>query len=99
MKIHEELKLRFERPLWLKSPEMAVADVFIETHPEFIELISEDLLEGLKNNNYGRKDNPTVEQILRAAIFKELKGLTYEELEFAQYDSEICKNFRKVRQS
>ena len=96
MKIHEELKLRFERPLWMRSPELAVADVFVEMHPEYVELISDDVLSGLQNNEYGRKDSPSVEQILRAAIFKELQGLTYDELEFAQYDSEICKNFLKL---
>ena len=96
MKLHEELQLRFEQPLWIKSPQMAVADVLIELHPEFVELISTDVLSGLQNNKYGRKDTPSVEQILRAAIFKVLKRLTYDELEFAQYDSEICKVFLKI---
>lgn len=96
MKIHEDLKLRFEKPLWLLSPELAVADVLIESNPEFINLVSGDVLEGLKNNSYGRKDNITVEQVLRAAIYKEMKRLTYSELEFAQFDSEICKAFLKL---
>ncbi len=96
MKIHEDLKLRFEKPLWLHSPELAVADLLIEGNPEFINLVSKDVLEGLKNNSYGRKDNITVEQVLRAAIFKEMKHLTYSELEFAQFDSEICKAFLKL---
>lgn len=96
MKIHEDLKLRFEQPLWLFSPELAVADVLLENNPEFTNLISKDVLEGLKNNSFGRKDNLTVEQVLRAAIFKEMKRLTYSELEFAQFDSEICKTFLKL---
>jgi len=27
-------------------------------------------------NNFGRKDTPTVEQIVRAAFYKEMRGLT-----------------------
>ena len=96
MKIYEDLKLRFEKPLWLLSPELAVADVLIENNPEYINIVSKDVLEGLKNNNQGRKDNLTVEQVLRAAIYKEMKRLTYSELEFAQFDSEICKAFLKL---
>jgi len=96
MRIYEELKLRFEKTLWLLSPELAVADVLIETNPEYMAIVSKDVQEGLKNNTYGRKDNPSVEQVLRAAIYKELKRLTYEELEFAQYDSQTCKAFLKI---
>ena len=96
MKIYEDLKLRFENPLWLLSPELAVADVLIDSDPEYINIVSNDVLKGLKNNNHGRKDNPTVEQVLRAAIYKEMKRMTYSELEFAQYDSEICKAFLKL---
>lgn len=96
MKIYEELRLRFEKPLWLLSPELAVADTLIDNNPGYVNIVSKDVLEGLKNNDYGRKDTPSVEQVLRAAIFKELKRLTYAELEFAQFDSETCKAFLKL---
>ena len=44
----------------------------------------------------GRKDSPTIEQILRGALYKELKHLTYRELEYAQHDSRICALFIKL---
>jgi hypothetical protein len=31
-----------------------------------------------------------VEQILRGALYKKMKNLTYRELEYAQHDSRIC---------
>jgi IS5 family transposase len=37
-----------------------------------------------------------MEQIVRAAIYKELKGLEYRDLEFHQTDSRICAAFIKI---
>lgn len=93
MEILNNLMLRFENPLWAKAPELAVIDTILEQNPYIIGIVEQDIMLGLKNNNMGRKDNPTVEQILRIAIYKELRGLTYKELEFHQYDSIICKEF------
>lgn len=93
MEILNDIILRFENPLWAKVPEFAVIDTILEKNPHIIEIVALDIMLGLKNNNMGRKDNPTVEQILRIAIYKELRGLTYEELEFHQYDSIICQEF------
>jgi IS5 family transposase len=39
---------------------------------------------------------PSVEQIVRAAIYKEFKGLDYRALEYAQADSNICQHFVKL---
>src|SRR4030065_1909262 len=39
---------------------------------------------------------PTVEQIVRAAIYKEIKNLTYRELEYEQHDSRMCAIFVKL---
>jgi len=75
------------------SPEFATIDTILENHPHLVELIVPDVTSGLKSNNMGRKDNPTVEQVLRLLIYKELRGLTYEELEFQQYDSTLCRAF------
>lgn len=44
----------------------------------------------------GRKDSPSIEQIIRAAIYKELKGLDYRELEYHQEDSRIASLFIKI---
>jgi len=93
MNIFNNLRLKFEVPLWALIPELAVIDTILENRPDIIILAKEDILDGLKNNNLGRHDNPTVEQIVRAGIYKETKGRTYEELYFDQYDSTVCREF------
>lgn len=96
MQIYNELKLRFEQTIWSLHPELALFDTILEKKPEFVKLVENDVLEGLKNNNYGRKDSPTVEQVLRAAIYKEIKQLDYRELEIAMYDSKSFAIFMKL---
>jgi IS5 family transposase len=96
MKIYEELTLKFEEPQWAIAPEFAVMDVVLEKHPEVIKFVEADVTAGLKNNGFGRGDTPSVERIVRMAIFKELKNLDYRELEFAQKDSRLCEFFCKT---
>ncbi len=52
-----------------------------------------DVLSGLSDSNLGRKDSPSVEQVLRAAIYKEIKQLTYRDLAKDMLDSKICSVF------
>ena len=59
-------------------------------------MVQKDIVEGNKVSEFGRKDIPSVEQIVRAAIYKELKQLEYRELEFDQIDSRICELFLKI---
>jgi len=59
-------------------------------------IVEKDVLKGLKNNSMGRKDTPTVEQVLRAAIYKEIKQLDYRELAVAMYDSKSFNIFMKL---
>ena len=96
MKIVNDLRLRFEDGLWALDTELALIDVVLEKHPEFYELVAEDIQGANKNNELGRKDGPSVEQVVRAAIYKELKQLSYTYLEYAQYDSRICAVFIKL---
>ena len=96
MKIFNELVLKFEHPDWKENPEFGLIDTILETHPEIIQLVSKDLSGLVKSTKYGRKDTPTVEQIVRAAIYKEMKSLEYRELEYAQKDSRICVTFIKL---
>lgn len=96
MKLFNDLALKFEKPDWKENPEFGLIDTILETHPEIITLVSNDLAELTKSTNYGRKDTPTVEQIVRAAIYKEMKNLDYRELEYAQIDSRICVTFIKL---
>ncbi len=80
MKIFNELALKFERSDWALNPEFGLIDTILEHHPSLIELLTPDATGGTNVGQFGRKDTPTVEQIVRAAIFKEMKGLNYREL-------------------
>jgi len=53
-------------------------------------MLKEDITQGKPSSTFGRQDTPSVEQIVRAAIYKEMKGLDYRELDYAQEDSRIC---------
>jgi IS5 family transposase len=61
-------------------------------------MVAPDIISGCKQSDFGRKDMPSVEQIFRAAIYKEMKQLDYRELEYDQSDSRICSQFLKIDQ-
>lgn len=96
MKLLNDLKLQFEKELWALNPELAVIDTILNTHLEIIEMVREDITRGQEGKHLGRQDMPTVEQIVRAAIYKEMKNLTYRELEYAQHDSRLCAAFIRL---
>lgn len=94
--LDEQMRLKLGEPLWMHDPELAVIDTTLEQHPELYDLVKDDILILCKNNNMGRKDGPTVEQVVRGGIYKIVKGLTYEGLEYNEYDSKICPIFIKL---
>lgn len=96
LKVFESFVLKFEKSDWSRNPEFGLLDIILETHPELILLVSDDILQDSKNSIYGRQDMPSVEQITRAAIYKELKGLNYRDLEYHFIDSRICEQFVKI---
>jgi IS5 family transposase len=96
MRLFEDFKIKFEKPDWSRSPELGLIDTILEQHPHLVGLLAEDFTIGKKPSAFGRKDTPSMEQIVRAAIYKELKGLEYRELEFHQTDSRICAAFLKI---
>ncbi len=96
MKIFDGWLLRFEQPNWASSPEFGLIDTILDNHPHLISLLKDDVVGKEKASVFGRGDTPSVEQIVRAAIFKEMKGLDYRELAFAQEDSRICALFLKL---
>ena len=61
-----------------------------------MKIVEIDIRKGCKVSDFGRKDMPSVEQIVRAAIYKEMKGLDYREMEYHQIDSRICEQFVKI---
>lgn len=96
MSLFTQLTVKYEDSVWLANPELALFDALLEGHPELLDLVKEDIMRGQKSSNFGRKDMPSVEQILRAAFYKEFKGLDYRELEWAQMDSRSCAAFIKL---
>ena len=96
MKIFELWKLRFEQPDWSCDPALALIDTILEQNPSFIEMAALDIIADEKESNFGRGDTPSVEQIVRAAIYKELKKYNYRDLMYAQKDSRICEQFIKI---
>jgi len=98
MRLFEEFKIKFEKPDWSRSPELGLMDTILDQHPHLVALLVNDIAVGQKQNIFGRKDTPSVEQIVRAAIYKEVKGLEYRQLEFHQTDSRICAAFIKINE-
>ena len=96
MKIFNDLLLKFEGIDWSLNPEFCVIDTILESRSDLILMLESDILGNERASTFCRKDTPSVEQIVRAAIFKEMRGLDYRELEYAQSDSRICANFIKL---
>lgn len=96
MQLFNTLKIKFEKSDWSLNPEFGLIDTLLEMSPDLILLLKDDIMGKESPSVFGRKDTPTVEQIVRAAIYKEMKGLDYRELEYAQSDSRICAEFIKL---
>jgi IS5 family transposase len=96
MKILNELRLKLDNPNWVLDPELALIDTILNENPRLYEMVAPDIMELNKSSRVGRQDSPTVEQVVRAALYKEMKKLDYRELEYAQEDSRICGVFIKL---
>jgi IS5 family transposase len=96
MKLFEPPVLKFKEANRSRNPEFGLLDTVLETYPELYKIVEGDITEGKTDGNLGRGDSPSVEQIVRAALYKEMKQLDYRELEFAQTDSRICEQFVKT---
>src|SRR5215510_13955054 len=96
MKLFEPLILKFEDGKWASDPELGLMDTILEQNPKLVKMLKKDITQGQPDSAFGRQDSPSVEQIIRAAIYKEMKHLTYRELEYAQEDSRICEQFVKI---
>jgi len=96
MKIFEPLMLKFEEGNWALDPELGLMDTILEQNPRLIKMLEDDITGGKTGSTFGRQDTPSVEQIVRAAIYKEMKNLDYRGLEYAQEDSRICEQFVKI---
>ena len=96
MKILNDLRLKLEKPLWALDPELALIDTILNENQGLYEIIAPDIVELNRSSKVGRQDSPSVEQVVRAALYKEMKKLDYRELEYAQEDSRLCGAFIKL---
>lgn len=96
MELFSELTLKFEKADWTRNPEFGLMDTILEHRPDLLNIVKNDITKGTKQSKFGRGDVPSVEQIMRAAIYQELKGLDYRDLEYHQTDSRICALFLKI---
>jgi IS5 family transposase len=96
MKIFEPLMLKFAEGNWTIDPELGLFDTILELNPHLLKMFEKDITRGEKSSVFGRQDTPSIEQIVRAAVYKEIKNLDYRSLEYAQEDSRICEQFVKI---
>jgi len=96
MQLFENFKMLFEQPNWKNDLELGLIDSVLEKQPHIIATLGAGISDSNSKKIFGRKDTPSIEQIVRAAIYKELKGLDYRELEYDQEDSRIAALFIKI---
>lgn len=96
MQLFEDFKILFEQPNWKNDLELGLIDSVLDKHPHIISTLGEGISDSNNKKKFGRKDTPSIEQIVRAGIYKELKGLNYRELEYHQEDSRIAALFIKI---
>ena len=67
---------------------------WLDAHPEILDLVAKDVLRGDVNAT-GRK-GLTAESILRCALLKQYRQLSYDELAFCLLDSLSCRTFARL---
>jgi IS5 family transposase len=75
MRILNDLRLKLDNPNWAVDPELALIDSILNQNPKLYEIVVEDINELNQSSKLGRQDSPTVEQVVRAALYKEMKKL------------------------
>ncbi len=67
----------------------------LDALPEASDLVLEDLIRGLKDPTKGRRGMPA-DTVLRAALIKQMRGLSYEDLAFHLADSQTYRGFCRI---
>jgi IS5 family transposase len=91
----EQLSIWHYLPKNRVSRELRGISEVLDTHPEILEDVYKDLSQAHRVDT-GR-DGMTAEQVLRCAVLKQYRTLTYEELEFHLQDSQSFRAFSKLR--
>jgi len=93
MRQFQEVQLSLT-PTWgphQHTRELQMVARILDAHPEIGALVQADLLEGRRSDR-GRR-GLSGDQVLRAALLKQIHGLSYRELEFHLQDSEAFRAF------
>jgi IS5 family transposase len=91
----EQLSIWHYLPKNRISRELRGISEILDVHPETLEGVYRDLAKAHRVDT-GR-DGMTAEQVLRCAVLKQYRTLTYEELEFHLQDSQSFRAFAKLR--
>jgi IS5 family transposase len=91
----EQLSIWHYLPKNRVSRELRGISEVLDAHPEILESAYQDLAKAHRVDT-GR-DGMTAEQVLRCAVLKQYRTLTYEELEFHLQDSQSFRAFSKLR--
>lgn len=91
----EQLSIWHYLPKNRVSKELRGISEILDAHPDILEGIYTDLSRSRRVDT-GR-DGMTAEQVLRSAVLKQYRNLTYEELEFHLQDSQSFRAFAKLR--
>ncbi len=91
----EQLSIWHYLPKNRVSRELRGISEILDAHPEILERVYKDLSQAHRVDT-GR-DGMTAEQVLRCAVLKQYRSLTYEELEFHLQDSQSFRAFSKLR--
>jgi IS5 family transposase len=91
----EQLSIWHYLPKNRVSRELRGISEILDAHPEILEAIYKDLSKAHRVDT-GR-DGMTAEQVLRCAVLKQYRTLTYDELEFHLQDSQSFRAFSKLR--
>lgn len=94
-KWNEQLSIWHYLPKNRISGELAGISEVLEAHPEILDGVYQDLSRAHRVDT-GR-DGMTAEQVLRCAVLKQYRSLTYEELEFHLQDSQSFRAFSKLK--
>jgi IS5 family transposase len=94
-------KMRKQMPLVLncnehpRAKELEAISKILDSNPIIYELALQDL-SGLVSNPHSGAEGMTAEQVVRAAIIKQMEGFTYEELAFHLVDSICYRKFCRI---
>jgi IS5 family transposase len=91
----EQLSIWHYLPKNRISRELRGISEILDAHPEILEAVYKDLSKAHRVDT-GR-DGMTAEQVLRCAVLKQYRTLTYDELEFHLQDSQSFRAFSKLR--